>query len=78
MKNDRLEILSELDKLEKEHLSDKAKTLSEKNKFIQQIKMGLGEEIRKNPNKVTIIKKPKMVGFIEKIKKIIFYVFKMF
>jgi hypothetical protein len=76
--NDKYEILSEIDAMEKEVISDKQRTEREKNKFISQIKFGLGEEIKKNPNKVTIIKKPLTQKIKENIKKIFKYIFKMF
>lgn len=41
-----------------------------KNKFAQSIVSGLGEKVKANPNKVTIIKKPWHVKFKEFIKKI--------
>ena len=76
--NDKYEILSEIDAMEKEVISDKQRTEREKNKFISQIKFGLGEEIKKNPTKVTIIKKPLTQKIKENIKKIFKYIFKMF
>lgn len=38
--------------------ANKEKTRIAKTKFIDEMKQGLGEEIRKNPNTVTFIKKP--------------------
>jgi len=76
--NDKYEILNEIDGMEKELISEKARIEREKNKFIHQIKYGLGEEIKKNPNKVTLIKKPLTQKIKENIKKIFLYIFKMF
>lgn len=76
--NDKYEILTEIDGMEKELISEKARIEREKNKFISQIKLGLGEEIKKNPNKVTIIKKPLTQKIKEKIGKIFRYIFKLF
>jgi len=72
------EMLSELDKLEKENLSDKAKTEYYKKKFIEELKLGLGEEIKKNPNKVTVLKKSTSKRLMESIREKIIYIFKMF
>lgn len=47
----------EVDKLEKDMLVEKYKTSLKKMEFINEIKQGLGEEIKKNPNNVKIIKK---------------------
>ena len=58
MNQQNLELLNELDKLKKEQISDKERTIREKEKFILKLKTGLGEEIRKNPNTVIKIKKP--------------------
>ena len=76
--NDKYEILTEIDGMEKELISEKARIEREKNKFISQIKLGLGEEIKKNPNKVTIIKKPLTQKIKEKVGKIFRYIFKLF
>lgn len=76
--NDKYEILGEIDAMEKELISDKSRTEREKNKFISQIKFGLGEEIKKNPNKITIIKKPLTQKIKENIRKVFRYIFKLF
>ncbi len=47
----------EADKYEKEILVEKYKTALKKNQFLNEIRTGLGEEIKKNPNRVKIIKK---------------------
>lgn len=54
----------ELKAIEREIEINKQKTLSNKKQFINDIKMGLGEEIKRNPHQVKIIKKP----FSQKIK----------
>ena len=46
-------------------LQDSYVTEMKKNKFIEEIKNGLGKDILKNPN--TVHKKP---GFIDKLKKL--------
>ena len=50
--------LKELDDAEKDILGAKFTTAMAKAKFIGQIKQGLGEEIKKDPRAVKIIKKP--------------------
>jgi hypothetical protein len=50
------------------------KTNLRKEAFIQEIKNGLGEQIKSNPNKVTITK-PKKVGFFKRFLQKIFKVF---
>ncbi len=47
----------ECDRYEKEIILEKYKTALKKTQFINEIKGGLGEEIKKNPNKIKIIKK---------------------
>ncbi len=76
--NDKYEILSEIDGMEKELISERARIEREKNKFISQIKLGLGEEIKKNPNKVTILKKPLTQKIKENVGKVFRYIFKLF
>lgn len=43
--------------------ANKEKTRIAKTKFIEEMKKGLGEQIKKNPNTVTFIKKPWYVRF---------------
>ena len=51
-------IISRESKLaEKEMLVEKYKTALKKQQFINELKSGLGAEIKKNPNKVKIIEK---------------------
>lgn len=78
MNREKIELLNELDKLEKDEISDKERVRREKEKFILQIKSGLGEKIKNNPNKVNKIKKPLLKKIIENIKYKIIYIFKMF
>jgi hypothetical protein len=72
------ELLIELDAMEKESLSDKAKTDRAKTQFINQIKNGLGEEIKKNPNKIVVRKRPLIVRLFNKFRDKIIYIFKLF
>jgi hypothetical protein len=48
---------------------EREQSLKYKNNFIEEIRSGLGEEIKKNPNDIKTIKKPFYKKFIEKIKK---------
>lgn len=56
MSNDRI-ISREANIAEKEILVDKYKTALKKQQFINELKSGLGDEIKKNPSKVKIIEK---------------------
>ena len=50
--------------------ADKANTELKKNKFISEIKSGLGEKIKQNPNEIKAIqksKKQKIKDFLKKI-----------
>jgi hypothetical protein len=51
---------------------EREKTLRDKNRFISEIKSGLGQQIKQRPNEVTYIKRP----WYYKIKKFIDNVFK--
>ena len=51
-------------------LNDKYKTALKKAQFINELKSGLGEEIKKNPNKVKVNKKTWYQKFIITLKKI--------
>ena len=73
-----MNLIEEINKLEKEIESNKIKTEFDKNRFIDKIKSGLGEEIKNNPNKVIVIKKSKFQRLKESISKKISYIFKMF
>ena len=48
---------------------DKEKTVLKKEQFINEIRNGLGEHIKKNGNKITKIKKSRWGGMISKIKQ---------
>jgi len=53
-----------------EILANKEKTEREKQGLIRDLRSGLGDEIRKNPNKITIIKKTwfqRLTLFIKRI-----------
>ena len=67
--NDKM-INREIKLIENEIVADKLMTDIKKKKFINDIKTSLGSEIKKNPNKVTIIKKSRKEKFFEFIKKI--------
>ena len=60
----------ELDAAEKDIQLEKYKTALKKAQFIQEIKSGLGAEIKNNPNKITIIKKPWYIKLGNVLKKI--------
>lgn len=60
----------EVKQAENEILLEKYKTALKKNQFINEIKSGLGQEIKKNPGKVKIIKKTWYQKFFNGIKKI--------
>jgi hypothetical protein len=67
--NDKI-ISREQKQAEKEMLVERYKTALKKNQFINELKTGLGEEIKKNPSKVKIIKKTwkeKILLFLGKI-----------
>ncbi len=49
---------------------DKQRTLNEKKKFINEIKNGLGEKIKKNPGKIEIKKKSFFQRIVDKLFKI--------
>lgn len=55
---------------EKDMLVEKYKTALKKNQFINELKTGLGQEIKKNPSKVKIIKKTFGECFMLSLKKI--------
>ena len=52
------DLINLINKVDKENELEKLKTAVKKVKFINEIKNGLGSEIKKNPNQITIIKKP--------------------
>jgi len=63
-------ITTELDKTEKLILLDKYTTAQHKVKFINELKTGLGEELKKNPSKANFIKKTRFERFVIILKKI--------
>lgn len=69
--NEKIEIISrEIEFEEKQILFDKYKTALDKARFLNKIKGELGEEIKKNPNKVKIIEKTWSEKFFIRLKKI--------
>jgi hypothetical protein len=67
--NDKM-ISRESTQAEKDMLVEKYKTALKKNQFINELKTGLGQEIKKNPGKVKIIKKTWGERFMLGLKKI--------
>lgn len=51
-------LLREIDIVEKEKINDKYVTALKKAQFANEIKAGLGDKIKQNPNGVKVIKKP--------------------
>ncbi len=58
----------EIKKATQDILLAKEATLTNKTRFATQVKTSLGEEIKKNPNKVRIIKKSGFRKFIDALK----------
>ena len=67
--NDKM-INREIKQIENEMKGDLFMTEIRKKRFISDLKNGLGEEIKKNPSKVKIIKQPWYKKFLNIIKKI--------
>jgi hypothetical protein len=67
--NDKM-ISRESTQAEKDMLVEKYKTALKKNQYINELKTGLGQEIKKNPGKVKIIKKTWGERFMLALKKI--------
>lgn len=63
-------IAGELNKLDQQIGLDKYKTALKKVQFINEIKNGLGSEIKENPNQIKIIKKTRIEKFKIFLKKI--------
>ena len=61
-------INKEIEDAEKQMLLDKYNTAMKKAKYISEIKSGLGDEIRANPNRAHIIKKSLFQRFMIKLK----------
>lgn len=69
-KEEQFERIETLDAIQNDIKAQQIQTERAKNKFAQSIVSGLGEKVKANPNKVTVIKKPWHVKFKEFIKKI--------
>lgn len=67
---EQFERIETLDAIQNDIKAQQIQTERAKNKFAQSIVSGLGEKVKANPNKVTVIKKPWHVKFKEFIKKI--------
>jgi hypothetical protein len=67
--NDKM-IDRESSQAEKDMLVEKYKTALKKNQFINELKSGLGKEIKKNPGKPKIIKKTLGERFMLGLRKI--------
>lgn len=67
--NDKM-INREIQMIENEMVADKLITDIKKKNFINDIKSNLGTEIKKNPNKVKVIKKSKKEKFFDFIKSL--------
>lgn len=63
-------ISREIDQAEKDALLEKYKTAMKKVQFIQELKTGLGKEIKENPSKFTVIKKTWFQKIMLRLKKI--------
>lgn len=60
---ERVERLETPEMLEAEIKGDKINTIRKKHAFIDEMKSGLGDAIKENPNRVTFVKKPWHVRF---------------
>jgi hypothetical protein len=63
-------VLKEMDQIENQIVADKYVTALKKVQFMNELKNGLGKEIKANPRAVKIITKPWYVKLKEKAKKI--------
>lgn len=59
--------MDEFEKIDRDIISEKEKTKLKKEKFIRDIKNGLGEQIKFNGNKVKIVKKSKFRRFLDRL-----------
>lgn len=59
--------MDEFEKIDRDINAEKEKTQLKKEKFIKDIKNGLGEQIKFNGNKVRVIKKYKFRRFLERL-----------
>lgn len=64
------QISRETEQVKKDLLVEKYKTALKKVQFINEIKHGLGEDIKKNPGKAKIIKKTRYQRFMLVLKNI--------
>jgi len=64
------EFIKELDQTEQDIVSTRYATALKKTQFINELKNGLGQEMKKNPNAVKIIKKSRYKKFISWVKKL--------
>jgi len=67
---EQFERIETVDAIQNDIKAQQMQTDRVKDKFAKSIVSGLGEKVKANPNKVTIIKKPWHVKFKEFIKKI--------
>lgn len=64
------DINREIKAIERDIELDRQNTLTKKKQLINELKMGLGEEMKRNPRQIKIIKKPlsqKIKSFLAKI-----------
>ena len=59
----------EIELEEREILRDKYLTALRKTQFVNELKAGLGDEIKKNPRTVKIIREPWYKRFVSQLKK---------
>lgn len=59
--------MDEFEKIDRDINAEKEKTQLKKEKFIKDIKNGLGEQIKSNGNRVRVIKKSKFRRFLERL-----------
>ena len=69
-KEEQLERIETLDAIKNDMKAQNEQTERIKQKFAQSVISGLGEKVKANPNKVTIVKKPWNVKLKEFIRKI--------
>lgn len=69
-KEESLERVESLDSVINKMKADRANTELKKNKYISEIKSGLGEKIKENPNEIKVIKKTRAQRLKDFLKKI--------
>ena len=69
-REERLMAMEKPETIKREMELDIIKTELRKNEFLKQIKNGLGEEIKKNPNKVRFLDEEKRLAEEERISKL--------